>query len=131
MNEQGHNFDDAVPVDMLEDRLFDNFRAQVDSMIAWARTDAALSMQNAPLEEQALAQGFEATRLLTEAHMMVRAAREQRRTDVIDADARARVTTATAQEHTRTMLFGPVRTSRIAYRRHHDENLYPQDADLN
>jgi len=131
MDEQSHNLDDVVPVDMLEDRLFDDLRAQVESMIAWARTDAALAMQNAPLEERALAEGFEATRLLTEAHMMVRAAREQRRTDVIDADARARVTTAAGQKHTRTMLFGPVRTSRIAYRRHHDENLYPQDADLN
>jgi len=68
MDEQSHNLDDVVPVDMLEDRLFDDLRAQVESMIAWARTDAALAMQNAPLEERALAEGFEATRLLTEAH---------------------------------------------------------------
>src|SRR5260370_14317635 len=59
------------------------------------------------------------------------AAREQRRGDVIDADGRPRVTAETGQEHTRTMLFGPVRTSRIGYRRYHAENLYPQDADLN
>ena len=41
------------------------------------------------------------------------------------------MTAETGQKHTRTMLFGPVRTSRIGYRRYHAENLYPQDADLN
>jgi hypothetical protein len=29
------------------------------------------------------------------------------------------------------MIFGPVRTSRIAYRRRGEENLFPQDAELN
>src|SRR5437899_787608 len=130
MDEQTREVVD-VSVEVLEDRLFDGFRAQVESMIAWARTDATLAMENAPLEEQALTEGFEAVRLLTEAHMMVRAAREQRRGDVIDADGRARVTAETGQKHTRTMLFGPVRTSRIGYRRYHAENLYPQDAVLN
>lgn len=131
MNEPSRNVDDVVLIDELEDRLFDEFRTQVESMIAWARTDAALAMQNAPLEEHALAEGFEAIRLLTEAHMRVRTAREQRRDDVIDADGRTRVTAVTGQGHTRTMLFGSVRTSRIGYRRHRGENLYPQDADLN
>ncbi len=125
------NIDDAAPVEELEDRLFDEFREQVESMIAWARTGPALAMEHAPLEEHALAEGLEAVRLLTEAHMKVRAAREQRRSDVLDADGRSRVTAETGQEHTRMMLFGPVRTSRIAYRRYHAENLYPQDAQLN
>ena len=29
------------------------------------------------------------------------------------------------------MIYGPVRTSRIAYRKQGKENLYPQDAELN
>jgi hypothetical protein len=131
MDELSRDVDGVVPVEVLEDRLFDGFREQVESMIVWARTDAVLAMEHAPLEEQALAEAFKAVQLLTEAHMMVRAAREQRRGDVIDADGRTRVTAETGQEHTRTMLFGPVRTSRIGYRRYHAENLYPQDADLN
>ena len=117
--------------DESEDRLFDGLREHVESMIAWARTERALAMEHAPLEEHALAEGLEATRLFTEAHMRVRAARETRRDDVIDADGRTRVTAEPGQGHTRMMLFGPVRTARIAYRRYHADNLYPQDAALN
>jgi hypothetical protein len=127
----GRNIDDVVSADDLEDRLFDDLREHVESMIAWARAEPSLAMQNAPLEEHALAEGYKAVQLLTEAHMKVRAAREQRRTDVVDAGGRTRVTVAEGQDHTRMMLFGPVRTSRMAYRRHHGENLYPQDGDLN
>ena len=29
------------------------------------------------------------------------------------------------------MIYGPVRTTRIAYRKKGKENLYPQDAELN
>ncbi len=131
MDRHSRDTNDVVPVEVLEDRMFDEFREQMESMISWARTDAVLAMQHAPLEEQVLAQGFKAVQLLTEAHMMLRAAREQRRGDVIDAEGRTRVTAVTGQDHTRMMLFGPVRTSRIGYRRYHGENLYPQDADLN
>ena len=70
-------------------------------------------------------------RVLAESHMALRAAREQRRDDVADADGDARATAEDGQEHTRVMIFGPVRTSRIAYRRRGKANLYPQDADLN
>ena len=48
-----------------------------------------------------------------------------------DADGDLRVTAEDGQEHTRVMIFGPVRTSRIAYRKRGKENLYPQDAELN
>ena len=34
-------------------------------------------------------------------------------------------------ERTRIMIYGPVVTSRIAYRRRGKENLYPQDGELN
>ena len=46
-------------------------------------------------------------------------------------DAALRATAEAGQEHTRVMVYGPVRTSRIAYRRRGKENLYPQDAELN
>jgi hypothetical protein len=127
----GRNVDDVVSADDLEDRLFDDLREHMESMIAWARGEPSLAMRNAPLEEHALAEGYKAVQLLTEAHMRVRAVREQRRSDVVDAEGRSRVTVAQGQDHTRMMLFGPVRTSRMAYRRHQGENLYPQDADLN
>jgi hypothetical protein len=130
-NRAGDDVDETVSAQELEDALFDELRAHVESMIVWARSEPSLVMQNAPLEEHALAEGYKAVQLLTEAHLKVRAVREQRRSDVVDADGRTRVTVAQGQDHTRTMLFGPVRTSRMAYRRHQGENLYPQDGDLN
>ena len=115
----------------LEDALFDGLREQVESMISWAKSDDALALEHDQFESRTLAGGFEAMRVFTEAHMGLRAAREERRADVVDADGDARVTAVGGQEHTRIMVYGPVRTSRIAYKRHRKPNLYPQDADLN
>ena len=70
-------------------------------------------------------------RIFTEACLGLRTAREQRRTDVADAAGDVRVSTEDGQEHTRVMVYGPVRASRIAYQRHRRPNLYPQDAELN
>lgn len=115
----------------LEDALFSEVRAQAEIMIGWAKSEQALALEHDQIEEEALAGGFELMRLLAEAHMALRAAREQRRDDVIDADGDLRTVAEDGQEHTRIMIFGPVRTSRTAYRRRGKENLYPQDADLN
>ena len=115
----------------LEEALFNGVRGHLEEMIAWARSDEALGMEHSPFEEKTLADGFEVMRLFTEAHMAVRAARETRRADVADADGDARVTVEDGKEHTRTMVYGPVRTSRMAYRRYHKANLYPQDSELN
>jgi hypothetical protein len=64
-----------------------------------------------------MADGLKLMRLLAEAHMALRAAREESRGDVQDADGDLRVTCEDGQEHTRVMIFGPVRTWRAAYRR--------------
>src|SRR5258708_31096972 len=100
-------------------------------MIGRARSGEALALAHGELEERTLTEGFEVMRLFTEAHMAVRTLREERRADVVDADGDARVSAEAGQEHTRIMVYGPVRTSRIAYKRHRKPNLYPQDADLN
>ena len=120
-----------VPAADLEDALFDGLRRQVESMISWGKSDDALALEHDQLESRTLAGGFEAMRIFTEAHLGLRAARESRRADVTDADGDARTTAEDGQEHTRVMLYGPVRTSRIAYKRYRKPNLYPQDADLN
>ena len=117
--------------DDLEDRLFDEARAQFDSLIAWARSEPALAMENAPVEEQILEDGTDTLRKILQAHLLLRAAREQKRTDVVDAEGRTRVTVEKDQKHARVTIFGPVGTSRMAYRHHHGVNLYPQDAELN
>jgi len=75
--------------------------------------------------------GMELMRLLTQAHLDLRALREQPRGDVRDADGVLCCTAGDGQEHTRIMIFGPVVTSRTAYRGRGKENLCPQDAELN
>ena len=70
-------------------------------------------------------------RLVTQGHLDLRAAREQRRDDVTNAGGDARTTCEDGHERTRVMIYGPVATSRIAYRKKGKENLYPQDAELN
>jgi hypothetical protein len=117
--------------EQLEDALFDSLRQHMESMIAWGRGQEAQALEHDRLEERVLADGYEVMRLHTEAIMGVRTARETRRDDVADADGAPRVTVEDGKAHTRTMIYGPVRTSRMAYRRHHKPNLYPQDRDLN
>jgi hypothetical protein len=114
-----------------EDGMFALVRELTESQIAWARSDEAQGLEHGVLEEHVLGQGFEWMRLLTQGYLRVRAAREQRRTDVTDADGDARVSAVAGQEHTRTMVSGDVVTERIAYKRHRKPALFPQDADLN
>jgi len=114
-----------------EAALFDGVLEQAESMIAWARSGEALGLEHDVLEEKVLAEGYELMRRLTEAHVALRAAREQRRGDVTDAEGDLRVTAERGREHTRIMIYGPVRTWRIAYRKRGKENLYPQDRELN
>jgi len=115
----------------LEDGLFGGVREHAELMISWAKPADALALEHHELEERAMADGLELVRLLAQAHMELRAARERRRDDVADADGDVRAACEDGQEHTRVMIFGPVRTSRIAYRKRGKANLYPQDAELN
>jgi hypothetical protein len=73
-----------------EDVLFGAVREHAESMISWARSGEALALEHDQLEEKTLADGFELMRVLTEAHMALRAARERRRRDVTDGGGVAR-----------------------------------------
>ncbi len=114
----------------LGDALFSAVREQVESMIGWARSDEALGLEHHVLEDRAMTDGMEVMRLLVQAHLDLRALREERRDDVTGADGAVRRTAEDGQERTRVMIFGEVTTSRIAYRKKGKENLYPQDAEL-
>jgi hypothetical protein len=114
-----------------EEALFAAARAHAEAMITWAGSGQALALEHEQLEKQAMEAGFEFMRLVTQGHLDLRAAREQRRDDVTGADGDMRTTCEDGHERTRMMIYGPVRTSRIAYRRKGTENLYPQDAELN
>ena len=115
----------------LEDGLFAVVREHAEGMIAWARSAEALAAEHHVLEERGMTDAMELARLLAQAHLDLRALREQRRDDVAGADGDARVTCEGGQERGRVMIFGDVTTSRKAYRRRGEPNLYPQDAELN
>ncbi len=100
-------------------------------MIAWAGSEQSLALEHEQLESETMKAGFEFMRLLTQAHLDLRAVRERRRDDVTDADGDARTICEDGHERIRVMIYGPVTTSRIAYRKKGKENLYPQDAELN
>jgi hypothetical protein len=128
---QEQDGDGGLDVAAAEEGLFALVRKLTESQIAWARSDEAQSLEHGALEEHVQGQGFEWMRLLAQGYLRVRAVREQRRTDVTDADGDVRVSTEAGQEHTRTMVFGAVVTERIACRRHRKPALFPQDSDLN
>jgi hypothetical protein len=113
-----------------EDALFAPVRAQAEAMIGWARSQEALGAGHHVLEERARADGMELMRLLAQAHLDLRALREQRRDDVTDAGGAVRGTAEGGQQRTRVMIFGTVTTTRIGYRKKGKANLYPQDAEL-
>ena len=126
----GRDDGDAGAADS-DEALFAGVRGHAEAMIAWAGSAEALALDNGQLESRAMRDGLEFMRLLTQAHLDLRAAREQPRHDVTDAGGDARTSCEDGHERTRVMIYGPVRTTRIAYRRRGKENLYPQDAELN
>ena len=69
-----------------EDALFSEVREKAESMIAWAKSGRAMAMEYGPPEQQVFRDGMELMRLLAQAHLDLRALREQRRGDVTDAD---------------------------------------------
>ena len=73
-----------------EEALFAGARAHAEAMIAWAGSEQSLALEHEQLEKQAMDAGFEFMRLLAQAHLDLRAAREQRRGNVTDAGGDAR-----------------------------------------
>ena len=112
------------------DGLFALAREHCESMIGWARSGEAAGLGHEVIEERLLAGGMELVRLLFQGHLDLRAAREERRGDVVDAGGRARRTAEAGQRRSRVMIFGEVTTTRTAYRARGRDNLYPQDGEL-
>ena len=71
-------------------------------------SEQSLALEHEQLESESMKAGFELMRLLTQAHLDLRAARERRRDDVTGADgARAR-SAEDGHERVRVMIYGPV-----------------------
>ncbi|MEC4019294.1 hypothetical protein [Streptomyces sp. H27-D2] len=110
---------------------FSAARARFDSLqLVLAQPETAAAHHDV-LEDYLLEQGRELQRLLMQAHLDVRAARERRREEV--TDTAGVVHHRVEAGHTRTLatVFGKVTVERMAYRAVGESNLSPADAVLN
>jgi hypothetical protein len=83
------------------------------------------------LESLLDSEGRKLLRQLVQDHLDLRALREVRREDVVDADQVARTRTERGHRRALTTIFGEVTVERLAYRAPGVANLYPADAVLN
>jgi hypothetical protein len=83
------------------------------------------------LEDVLTARSRELFGQLLQDHLDLRAQREQRLTEVTDAEQVTRGGVETGHARALTTVFGQVRVSRLAYRRRGHVNLYHADGQLN
>ena len=88
-------------------------------------------MEHGELEAQLQADAREVFRQLFQDHLDLRAVREQRIEDVVDADQVAHPSAEPGHTRGLATVFGQVRVTRIAYRARGQANLHPADGELN
>ena len=97
----------------------------------WLAGGQAAALRHAELEEQLDARGRELLRRLHQDHLDLRAAREQRRSEVAGADGIIRARVEAGHRRRLATVFGEVTVTRMAYRAPGAANLHPADATLN
>jgi hypothetical protein len=102
-----------------------------DGLVAWLAGDQSAGMTHGELEERLHTEGLSLLRQLLQDSLDLRAVREQRRVEVLDADGHRRGVAEGGQERGLATRFGLVTVRRIAYRTRGRANLHPADAALN
>src|SRR6266545_2966952 len=102
-----------------------------DGLVAWLTGDQAAGMTHGELEERLHTEGLALLRQLLQDSLDLRAVREQRMVEVIDADGYRRGVAEDGHERGLATRFGQVTVTRIAYRARGQSNLHPADAALN
>ena len=105
--------------------------AQFANIRGFLAGDAAAALEHSELEAYIKTEGFELLRLLLQDHFDLRAFKETRLAEVVDADGVARGAVERGHERPLATIIGTVSVGRLAYRRRGEENLYPADAVLN
>ena len=113
------------------EKAFAQARAWYEETEAWLAGEGAAVLTHAELEGHLQARGRELLRRLFQDHLDLRAAREQRRTDVAGPDGVPRTRTETGHARPLATVFGPVTVTRMAYRAAGVPNVHPADAQLN
>lgn len=97
----------------------------------WLAGQEAAGLEHGQLEELLAEHGRVLLRLLLQAHLDARAAREERRAEVRGPDGAARTRAEHGHRRLLSTVFGQVTVSRIAYRAPGAANVHPADAALN
>jgi len=113
------------------DPAFSTSRDRFEQVCSFLGDQEAASLTHAELERRLTLDLRELVRGLYQDHLDLRAVREQRRGDVVDAGGSARVRVEAGQVRPLATVFGAVNVTRLAYRRRGQANLCPADAALN
>lgn len=106
-------------------------REVLDSLVAFLESAEAASLGHGELEDAVEERGRALLRQLYQDHLDLRAHREPRIHEVVDAQGVPRGGAESSHGRSLATVFGQVEVHRIAYRRRGEENLYPADAVLN
>jgi hypothetical protein len=117
--------------DSCTDTSFSASRDRFEQVCWFLGDQEAASLTHGELEQRLSVDLRELVRLLYQDHLDLRAAREQRRDDVVDADGSLRARVEAGQVRPLQSIFGRVEVTRLAYRRRGQANLYPGDGALN
>jgi hypothetical protein len=114
-----------------DDDGFARSRARFEQIVGFLDGGRAGKLDHGALEDRLQADGRELLRLLYQDHLDLRASREQRLEEVVDADGVDRPSVEVGHGRTLTTVFGEVTATRMAYRRRRQANLHPADGVLN
>ena len=110
---------------------FDRSREKFQAVLGWLAGQEAGGSSHADLEARLQVDARELFRLLLQDHLDLRAGRETRLHEVLDAQGGPRPNAEAGHTRGLDTVFGEVQVSRIAYRRRGQPNLHPADGLLN
>ncbi len=113
------------------DGAFGASHTRFDTLVGWLSGGEAAGLSHADLEAGLEVDGRALLRQLLQDHLDLRAERELRLADVVDANGHGRGTVEYGHDRGLATVFGEVTVARIAHRARGRANLYPADAALN
>lgn len=102
-----------------------------EAVLSWLEGEEARGLDHAELESRLTVDARELYRQLFQDHLDLRAERECRIEEVVDAHGVVRSSAEAGHQRALQTVFGEVMVDRIAYRRRGHANLHPADAALN
>ncbi|MGH8941056.1 MAG: hypothetical protein ACRDV2_17170 [Actinomycetes bacterium] len=110
---------------------FSESRACFEAMVSWLDGEESAELTHAELEDHLQVAGRKLVCQLFQDHVDLRAQREPRLAEVVDADQVPRDTVEAGRARTLATVFGDVHVQRLAYRARGHADLHPADGALN